>query len=37
MQLGKDFWFIVWLLKIIIEIFERIGKENNDSTPAGEV
>jgi len=37
MHLGKDFWFIVWLLKIIIEIFERIGKENNDDTAAGEI
>jgi len=37
MQLGKDFWFIVWLLKIIVEIFERIGKENNGDTPEGEI
>lgn len=37
MHLGKDFWFIVWLLKIIIEIFERIGKENNSDTPEGEI
>ena len=37
MRLGKDFYFIVWLLKIIIEIFERLGKENNSDTPSGEL
>lgn len=37
MHLGKDFWFIVWLLKVIIEIFERIGKEKNSDTPEGEL
>lgn len=37
MKLGKDFWFIVWLLKIVIEILERLGKENNDDTPAGNI
>ena len=37
MKLGKDFWFIVWLLKIIIEIFERLGKEKNEDTPEGQI
>lgn len=37
MHLGKDFWFIVWLLKVIIEIFERMGKENNGDTADGEI
>lgn len=37
MHLGKDFWFIVWLLKVIIEILERLGKENNDDTEPGDV
>lgn len=37
MHLGKDFWFIVWLLKIIIEILERLGKDNNEDTEAGQL
>jgi len=37
MHLGKDFWFIVWLLKVIIEVFERMGKENNDDTDPGNI
>lgn len=37
MHLGKDFWFIVWLLKIIIRIFEEMGKDNNEDTDAGQV
>lgn len=37
MELGKDFWFVIWLLKIIIEILERFSKDNNSDTPAGQV
>lgn len=37
MNLGKDFKFILWLLRIILEIFERIGKEENEDTPQGQV
>lgn len=37
MHLGKDFWFIVWLLKVIIRILEELGKDNNEDTPEGSV
>lgn len=37
MHLGKDFWFIVWLLKVIIRIFEELGKDNNEDTDPGQV
>lgn len=37
MHLGKDFWFIVKLLKIIIAIFEQLGKDDNEDTEPGQV
>jgi len=37
MHLGKDFWFIVWLLKVIIRIFEELGKDNNEDTEKGQL
>lgn len=36
-NLGKDFRFIVWLVRIILEILERIGREENGDTPEGEL
>jgi len=35
MQLGKDFWFILKILRIIIEILSQLGKEENDDTDSG--
>jgi len=37
MHLGKDFWFIVKLLKIIMRILEELGKNDNEDTPEGQV
>jgi len=37
MKLGKDFWFIIWLFKVIVRIFEELGKEQNGDTPDGEL
>jgi len=37
MHLGKDFWFIVKLLQIIIRVLEELGKNGNEDTPDGEV
>lgn len=36
MNLGKDFWFILKILRIIIEVLSQIGKKENDDTPAGQ-
>jgi len=35
MQLGKDFWFILKILRIIIEILSQLGKDENGDTPEG--
>jgi len=37
MHLGKDFWFIIKLLRIIMRILEELGKNDNEDTPEGEV
>lgn len=36
MHLGKDFWFILKIFRIIIEILSQLGKEENGDTPTGE-
>lgn len=36
MHLGKDFWFILRILRIIIEILSQIGKQENEDTPDGD-
>ena len=36
MNLGKDFWFILKILRIIVEILSKLGKEENDETPNGQ-
>ena len=37
MHLGKDFWWIVWLFKVIIRILEEMSKDNNEATEQGKV
>jgi len=37
MRFGTDFWFIVWLMKVIVEIMERLGKDKNEDTPTGQI
>lgn len=34
-ELGKDFWFILKILRIIIRVLSEIAKEENGSTPKG--
>lgn len=36
MHLGKDFWFILRIFRIIIEILSQLAKEENGDTPDGE-
>jgi len=35
MQLGRDFWFILKILRIIIEVLSQLGKQENDDTEPG--
>lgn len=35
MDLGKDFWFILKILRIIVEILSKLAKEENGATPPG--
>ncbi len=35
MNLGKDFWFILKILRLIIEVLSKLGKEENDDTERG--
>lgn len=37
MHLGKDFWWIVKLIKFLIGFLEAWSKENNEDTPVGEI
>jgi len=37
LSLGKDFWFIIEIIKIILRILEELGKNGNGDTPNGEV
>lgn len=37
MKLGKDFWFIIKLLEIIVRVLTELGKNGNEDTPDGEV
>lgn len=36
MHLGKDFWFILKIFRIIIQILSQLAKEENVDTPPGE-
>lgn len=36
MHLGRDFWFILKIFRIIIEILSKLAKEENGDTPKGE-
>ncbi len=36
LSLGKDFWFVLKILRIIIEILSKLGKEENGDTPKGQ-
>lgn len=35
MKLGKDFWFILAILRIIVDVLSRLGKEENEDTEHG--
>ena len=35
MHLGKDFWFILKILRMIIEVLSKLGQEENDDTEKG--
>ena len=35
MHLGKDFWWILKLFRIIVDVLSQLGKEENDDTDAG--
>ena len=37
MHLGKDFWFIIKIFQILVEILRKLGMEENGDTPDGEV
>lgn len=37
MHLGKDFWFIVKLFRIIIAVLEQFSRQENGDTPEGEI
>jgi len=34
-HLGKDFWFILKILRMIIEVLSKLGKEENSDTEPG--
>lgn len=36
MHLGKDFWFILKILRLIIRVLGELGKTENEDTPDGE-
>ena len=36
MNLGKDFWFILKILRIIIQVLSELGKQENGDTPKGQ-
>lgn len=35
MHLGKDFWFILKILRLIVEVLSNLGKTDNEDTPDG--
>jgi len=35
MKLGSDFWFILKILRIIVEVLSQLGKTDNEDTPDG--
>lgn len=35
MKLGKDFWFILEILRIIVEVLSKLGKDRNEDTEPG--
>jgi len=37
LHLGKDFWFIIEIIKIVLKILEELGKNGNGDTPEGHV
>lgn len=37
LSLGKDFWFIIEIIKIILRILEELGKKGNGDTPEGQL
>ncbi len=36
MRLGSDFWFILKIFRIIVEILSALAKEENEDTPKGQ-
>lgn len=36
MHLGKDFWWIIKLFRIVIEVLSQFGKTENEDTPEGQ-
>lgn len=36
MHFGKDFWFILKLLKVLIKVLSEFGKTDNEDTPDGQ-
>lgn len=36
MKLGKDFWFIINLVRVLVEALSAFGKKFNEDTPDGE-
>lgn len=36
MHFGKDFWFILKLLRVILEALSVFSKKENEDTPDGE-
>ena len=35
MKLGKDFWFILEILRIIVAVLSKLGQEKNEDTESG--
>ena len=35
MRLGSDFWFILKIFRIIIEVISSLAKSENQDTPEG--
>jgi len=35
MKLGTDFWFILKILRIIIDVLSKLGQTENEDTPDG--
>lgn len=37
MHFGKDFWFILKILEIVIKILRELGMNGNEDTPDGQI